>query len=89
MPFYARAVFANKWLFNGIILNIYQGSGSGNALVRTTAVPTIIKAGIADNVIPTKAEVVFNFRIIPGETSGDVLKHIEKTVADKRVRREI
>jgi carboxypeptidase PM20D1 len=86
MPFYARAVFANKWLFNGIILNIYQGSGSGNALVRTTAVPTIIKAGIEDNIIPTKAEVVFNFRIIPGETSGDVLKHVEKTVADKRIK---
>jgi carboxypeptidase PM20D1 len=85
MPLYARAVFANKWLFKGIILNIYQGSGSGNALVRTTTAPTIIQAGVKDNVIPTKAEAVINFRILSEETSVDVLKHIEKVVGDKRV----
>jgi carboxypeptidase PM20D1 len=86
MPFYAKAIFANKWLFNGILLNIYQGSASGNALVRTTTAPTIIQAGIKDNVIPAKAEAVINFRILPGESSSDVLKHIEKTVNDKRVK---
>jgi carboxypeptidase PM20D1 len=86
MPFYARALFANKWIFKGILLNIYQGSGSGNALVRTTTAPTIFKAGIKDNVIPVKAEAVVNFRILPGESSDDVLTHIEKVVADKRVK---
>ncbi len=86
MPFYAKALFANKWLFKGILLNIYKGSGSGNALVRTTIAPTIIHAGIKDNVIPTKAEAVVNFRILPGETSSDVLVHIEKVINDKRVK---
>jgi carboxypeptidase PM20D1 len=85
MPFYAKAIFANKWLFKGIILKIYQGSRSGNALVRTTTAPTIIKAGIKENMIPTRAEAIINFRILPEETSADVLKHIEKVVDDNRV----
>jgi carboxypeptidase PM20D1 len=86
MPFYAKAIFANKWLFKGIILSIYQGSGSGNALVRTTTAPTILQAGIKDNVIPARAEATFNFRILPGETSADVLSHIQKVVNDERVK---
>src|SRR5512133_3145144 len=32
MPFYAKAIFANRWLFNAIILNIYKGSRTSNAL---------------------------------------------------------
>jgi carboxypeptidase PM20D1 len=86
MPFYAKMIFGNKWLFGGLILNIYKGSSSGNALVRTTTAPTIIMSGEKDNVIPVKAEAVVNFRILPGESSGDVLKHIEKVVNDKLVR---
>jgi len=88
MPFYAKAIFANKWLFKGIILNIYSGSASGNALVRTTMAPTIFRTGIKDNVIPTKAEAIINFRILPGETSADVMKHIAEVVDDGRVKAE-
>jgi carboxypeptidase PM20D1 len=86
MPFYARAIFANKWIFKGILLGIYQGNGSGNALVRTTTAPTMINAGIKDNIIPASAEAVINFRILPGEHSSDVLDHIGKVVADNRVK---
>jgi carboxypeptidase PM20D1 len=88
MPFYAKAIFANKWIFKRILLSIYEGSGSGNALVRTTTAPTIFHAGIKDNVIPSKAEAVVNFRILPGETSGDVLRHIDKVVNDSHVKIE-
>lgn len=86
MPFYARVVFANRWLFNGIILNIYSGTGSGNALIRTTASPTILSAGIKDNIIPSRAEAVVNFRILPGETIKDVMDHLDYVIGDKRVR---
>jgi carboxypeptidase PM20D1 len=86
MPFYAKAIFANRWLFNGIILNIYKGSRTSNALVRTTTVPTILNAGVKDNVIPTKAEAVINFRILPGETSSDVMRHLKTVIADDRVK---
>ena len=46
----------------------------------------MIQAVIKDNVIPTKAEAVVNFRILSEETSADVLKHIENVVSDKRVK---
>lgn len=85
MPFYARAIFANKWLFKPVILKIYQGSNTSNALVRTTTAPTIINAGSKDNVIPAKAEAVVNFRILPGETSSDVTEHLKNVISDDRV----
>ncbi len=85
MPFYAKAIFANKWLFKPVILNIYQGSNTSDALVRTTTAPTIINAGSKDNVIPSKAEAVVNFRILPGETSSDVTEHLRNVISDDRV----
>jgi carboxypeptidase PM20D1 len=86
MPFYAKAIFANPWIFKGIILNIYKGNSSGTALVRTTTVPTIINAGIKDNVIPTKAEAIINSRILPGEKSSDVIQHLNDVISDSRVK---
>jgi carboxypeptidase PM20D1 len=86
MPFYAKTIFANEWLFKGIILSIYSGSKSGNAMVRTTTAPTIINAGVKDNVIPAKAEAIINFRILPGESSEDVFSHIRKVVKDDRIK---
>jgi carboxypeptidase PM20D1 len=86
MPFYARAIFANTWLFKRIILKIYQGSITSNALVRTTTAPTIFNAGVKDNVIPIKAEAIVNFRILPGETSANVLEHLNSVISDTRVK---
>ena len=86
MPFYAKAVFANQWIFKWILLDIYKGNSLGSAFVRTTMAPTIIHSGIKDNIIPSKAEATLNFRLLPGETSADVLDHTEKVVNDKRVK---
>jgi carboxypeptidase PM20D1 len=86
MPFYAKMIFANKWLFKGLILKIYTGGVTSNALVRTTTAPTILKAGVKDNVIPVKAEAVVNFRILPGETSADVMRHLKEVISDDRVK---
>jgi carboxypeptidase PM20D1 len=85
MPFFPRLIFANTWLFKRIILNIYEGTNTGNASVRTTAAPTILQAGIKDNMVPTMASAVVNFRIFPGETSDDVIKHVKKVISDDRV----
>ena len=89
MPFYARVIFANKWIFRPLLLSIYTGSSSGNALVRTTTAPTILLAGSKDNVIPNTASAVINFRILAGETSEDILAHIRKVVPDERIDIEI
>jgi carboxypeptidase PM20D1 len=85
MPFYAKAIFANRWLFKSVILNIYEGKSTSNAQVRTTSAPTILIAGVKDNVVPTKAEAIVNFRILPEETSTDVLHYLTEIIDDKRV----
>ncbi|MBW6492883.1 MAG: M20 family peptidase [Lentimicrobium sp.] len=86
MPFLPKIIFANQWLLKGIILKIYEGSNAGNAAIRTTTAPTVINAGIKDNMIPTKAEAVVNFRIIPWETSEDVIRHVHRVISDDRVK---
>lgn len=77
LPFVQKMAFANTWLF---------GSKIQEALnTRTSTAPTIIKGGVKDNVIPTSASVVVNFRVMTGETTEQVLQHIIKTVNDDRI----
>nr|MBX2842219.1 M20/M25/M40 family metallo-hydrolase [Flammeovirgaceae bacterium] len=65
MPFLERIVFANLWLFEGVVLGIYEQSPAGNASVRTTTAPTIINSGFKDNVLPSEAKATVNFRVLP------------------------
>ena len=88
MPMPEKLVFANRWLFEPVLLGAYEASDAGNATVRTTTAPTIFKSGYKDNVLPTQAEATVNFRILPGSTSDDVVNHIRKVVADERIRIE-
>jgi len=86
MPFAQRLVFANKWLFKGVILNIYESGPSTNSMVRTTTAPTIFNSGIKDNILPTSASATLNFRILSGETIEGILSHINNTIDDERIK---
>ena len=86
MPFGERLVMANRWLFEGVLIGIYQKSAEGNAMVRTTIAPTIINAGMKDNVIPANAEATINFRLLPGNSIADVIKQVTLNVNDSRVK---
>ena len=86
MPWYAKALFANTWLFKNVIVKIYQSTASGNALVSTTVAPTILQAGTKANILPEKAEAVLNFRLLPGETSTDIVKQLTNIISDNRVK---
>jgi len=86
MPFLKRIIFANRWLFKGTIIGIYEKSPAGNAVMRTTAVPTIIHAGIKDNVVPTVATGIVNFRLLPGDASTQVIEKVKHAVNDERVK---
>ncbi len=81
LPFISKMVFANKWIFGGLILK-----GLNN---HTTIAPTIINAGVKDNVLPTKAVAKVNFRILPGETPESVKEHVIKAINNERVKVEI
>jgi len=89
MPWYAKILFANSWLFKKVLIKIYQGTASGNALVSITAAPTILRAGSKANVLPEKAEAVINFRMLPGETSAAIVKKLTDVISDDRVQLKV
>ncbi|HEY4320167.1 MAG TPA: M20/M25/M40 family metallo-hydrolase [Gemmatimonadales bacterium] len=60
-------------------------SPSYNALLRTTCIPTMLTAGVAENALPPLATATINCRIIPGENSADILRAIRRVVDDTAV----
>lgn len=88
MPFMQKMVFANTWLFKSVLVGIYEKSPGGNASVHTTLVPTIVNAGIKDNVIPTLATATINLRLLPGDKASDIIEKVNKTIDDPRVKVE-
>lgn len=84
-PFLQKMAFANLWLFKPIILSNLKKSDAGRASLHTTMVPTIIKGGIKENIIPTEAEVILNFRILPGDSKETIKKHIRNLTKDLNI----
>ena len=80
-----RMALSNLWLFKKMLISQLEKTKETNALIHTTLVPTIVKAGIKDNVIPSVAKATFNSRILPGETSDDVINFIKQAINDERV----
>lgn len=85
MKFPNNMAFANPTIFKSIIINSYAKTGSGNAMIRTTFVPTIINAGIKDNVVPTLATAIVNFRLLPGDSSKIIIQKVKEIINDDRV----
>lgn len=85
IPWPARIVFANSWLFGGVLKGIYTSSGPGNATVRTTTAPTMVSGGIKDNVLPTSAKATVNFRLLPNISISQLIGNLENTINDQRV----
>ncbi|MEY4931183.1 MAG: hypothetical protein RI909_1907 [Bacteroidota bacterium] len=86
MPFIQKMAFANLWLFKDLVISNYEKSPQSAAMVRTTMVPTIIDAGIKDNVIPTVATATVNLRLLPGDLSDDVIEQVKNKMNDDRVK---
>lgn len=85
LPFIQRFLFANSWLFGGLLKKQLRKSNLMNASIRTTTAPTIIQAGVKDNVLPAKAEAVVNFRLLPGDDLRSVYEMVLERINDPRV----
>lgn len=85
LPFPQRLAFANKWLLEPLILRAYTASPGGNAAVRTTMVPTIIRAGNKANVVPSQAVATVNVRLLPGTSSRATLARLRALLPDARL----
>jgi carboxypeptidase PM20D1 len=86
MPFAGKFFFANTWLFKPVIRIQLQKIPSMNASLRTTIAPTIINAGVKENVLPQKAAAKVNFRLYPGDSIEYVLAHAARVIDDPRVK---
>lgn len=85
MPFAQRVVMSNLWLFEPVLKMQAAKSTSLNATLRTTTAPTIINGGVKENVIPSEARAVINFRILPGDSVQSVEKHVRNVIDDDHI----
>ncbi len=77
---FSRVALSNLWLFGPVVQKQLEAAGSTNAMLRTTTALTIVNAGNKDNVLPGRAEATVNFRILPGDTQGGVMQHVQSAV---------
>ena len=83
-----RLVFCNLWLLKPLILKIMTKIPPAASLVRTTTAVTMADGSPAANVLPEKASVTVNFRIMPGDSIESVRQHIEKYMGGENVKIE-
>ena len=68
---------------------ICDASPLWNAMLRDTIAPTILTAGMANNVIPAEARANLNVRLLPGDSINTVLNDLNKLVNDPLVKLEV
>ncbi|OUS30023.1 peptidase M20 [Thalassotalea sp. 42_200_T64] len=87
--FKTRFAMANQWLLAPVVKQQLLANQSTAGGLRTTTAVTMMKGSSKSNILPTKASVVVNLRILPGETWQTVLADVERIVADQRVSYEV
>lgn len=84
--FFFRMIFANLFIFSPLLDLIGRKTGGElNALMRTTCAFTQMQGSDGMNVIPTRAKMVANLRINPGETVDSAIARLKNTAKDERV----
>ena len=84
--FLYRMIFANLWLFSGVLDIICKKSGGElNALMRTTVAFTQASASKAPNVIPPEAKIISNIRLNPADTVESAIQYIKETIKDDNI----
>jgi carboxypeptidase PM20D1 len=85
MPFAYRLLFSNIWLFRHHIITTLGKIPESNAMIRTTTAPTMLQASPKENVLAREARATINFRLLPGNSINEVLKHVRQVVDDPRI----
>ena len=84
--FVYRMIFANLWLFGGILDRICKKSGGElNALLRTTVAFTQMSGSQAPNVIPPQASMVANLRLNPEDSVAGAIDYIRGVISDPEI----
>lgn len=85
LPGTTRLALANQWLFGKKLRATLEASPTTNAMVRTSTAITMIHGGIKDNVLPSRAKAVVNFRLLPGDSIADLMDHVRSIINDDAV----
>ena len=84
--FVYKILFANMWCFAGLFDKVCQKSGGElNAMIRTTCAMTKMQGGKAFNVIPPKASVGMNLRLIGTDTVESAKAYLEKVIDNPNI----
>jgi carboxypeptidase PM20D1 len=86
LPFGQRVALSNRWLFGRLVAHQLGAVPSTDAMLRTTLAPTLLQAGVKENVLPSKARAVLNLRLIPGDTVTAIESELRHRIADDRVK---
>lgn len=81
----ARIVTCNLWLLKPLITAVMKKIPPAASLIHTTTAVTMAQGSPAANVLPQKASVTVNFRMMPGVTIKNVEEHIRKCVRNKEI----
>ena len=81
----SRLLLSNLWLFKPLVKRELEKSRRSNAFTRTTTALTVFHSGNKVNVVPAQAEAFVNFRMLPGDTQEEVIRHAHKAIANPAV----
>ncbi len=84
-PFVQRLALTNRWLFGPILTPTLLDSPTTAAMMRTTIAPTMIEAGVKENVLPGSASAKINFRVHPRDTIESIVAHVKAAIDDEMI----
>lgn len=85
MPFAKRMLFANRWLFGGMINAALNNNPTTAAMLHTTVAPTMLSGSVKDNVLPIEAVATVNLRVHPRDSLDSIVEHLNAAIDDERV----
>ena len=88
--FLYRMIFANLWCFEGLLDMICKKSGGElNAMMRTTVAVTRMEGSKAYNVLPPKASMGLNMRLIGTDTIESAIQYFKNVIKNDKIKIEV
>lgn len=85
-----KLIFANLWCFLPVLDAMCRKSGGElNAMMRTTCAFTMAEGSKASNVLPPRARMVANLRVISGSTCEETLSALKSAIGDDGIQASI
>ena len=88
--FLYRMIFANLWFFKPVLDKVCRMSGGElNAMVRTTVAATRMEGSKAYNVLPPKATIGANVRLLGDDTIESACQYIKDVIDDDKIKVQV